>query len=37
VRLPAEPALAAREVEQVRVVAAPGVTHLTYHVRNAVR
>ena len=37
VRLLAAPALAARELEQVRVVAAPGVTHLTYRVRNAVR
>ncbi len=36
-RLLAAPALAARELEQVRVVAAPGVTHLTYRVGNAVR
>ena len=37
VRLFDEPALAAAGLEQVRVVGAPGVTHLTYGVRNAVR
>ena len=37
VRLFDEPALAAAGLEQVRVVEAPGVTHLTYRVRSSVR
>jgi hypothetical protein len=37
VRIFESPALAAVALEQVRAVEAPGVTHLTYRLGNAVR